>query len=182
LAGGQAAADQFMGKVREHLASLGSAIKEPKTVPVMVKAFANLSGLAQACAREKKVKSVGDIAQFWIGFTRRYALVDFVDVGSGKEEADNKIRGNLPSTVPCTLRFFLLKIAQKFLVSISVTFNVSIYCSPVAMTQGMFRSSDSMLRSQRTLSALPCFQQDLFHQTSVLWDSELRLFLNPYSV
>ncbi len=93
LAGGQAAADQFMEKVREHLVSLGSAIKDPKTVSVMVKAYANLSGLAQACVRDKKVSSVGDMIQFWIGFTRRYPLVDFVDVGSGKEEADNKLKG-----------------------------------------------------------------------------------------
>jgi hypothetical protein len=33
LAGGQAAADQFMEKVREHLSSLDSAIDDPKTVP-----------------------------------------------------------------------------------------------------------------------------------------------------
>jgi hypothetical protein len=96
LAGGQAAADQFMGKVREHLVSLGSTISDPKSVPVMVKAFANLSGLAQACVRERKLSSVGDMTQFWIGFTRRYPLIDFVDVGPGKEEADNKLRGKSP--------------------------------------------------------------------------------------
>lgn len=94
LAGGQAAADQFMEKVREYLASLGSVIGDPKTVPVMVKAYANMSGLAQMCVRDGKLNSVGDMAQFWIGFTRRYALVDFIDVGSGKEEADNKLKGN----------------------------------------------------------------------------------------
>jgi hypothetical protein len=92
--GGQAAADQFMEKVREYLSSLGSAIDDPKTVPVMVKAYANLSGLAQACVRDRKLSSVSDMAQFWLGFTRRYPLVDFVDVGSGREEADNKLRSN----------------------------------------------------------------------------------------
>jgi hypothetical protein len=95
LAGGQAAADHLMEKVREHLASLGPAISDPKTVPVMAKAYANLSGLAQACVRDRKLSSVGDMTQFWIGFTRRYPLVDFVDVGSGKEEADNKLRGKI---------------------------------------------------------------------------------------
>jgi hypothetical protein len=94
LAGGQAAADQFMEKVREYLASLGSVIGDAKTVPVMVKAYANMSGLAQTCVRDRRLSSVGDMAQFWIGFTRRYALVDFVDVGTGKEEADNKLKGN----------------------------------------------------------------------------------------
>lgn len=93
MQGGQSAADDFMTKVREYLVSLGPAIKDAKTIPVIVKAYANLSGLAQACMRDKKVGSVGDMRQFWCGFTRRYPLVDFVDVGAGKEEADNKLRG-----------------------------------------------------------------------------------------
>jgi hypothetical protein len=92
LAGGQAAADQFMEKVREHLASLGAGINDPKSVPVVVKAYAHLSGIAQACVRDRKLSFVGDMTQFWIGFTRRYPLVDFVDVGLGKEEADNKLK------------------------------------------------------------------------------------------
>jgi hypothetical protein len=93
MQGGQSAADDFMTKVREYLVSLGPAMKDAKTIPVIVKAYANLSGLAQACMRDKKVGSVGDMGQFWCGFTRRYPLVDFVDVGAGKEEADNKLRG-----------------------------------------------------------------------------------------
>ncbi|KAH8757115.1 hypothetical protein BGZ57DRAFT_932890 [Hyaloscypha finlandica] len=84
--------DDFMTKVREYLVSLGPAMKDAKTIPVIVKAYANLSGLAQACVRDKKVGSAGDMGQFWCGFTRRYPLVDFVDVGAGKEEADNKLR------------------------------------------------------------------------------------------
>jgi len=90
--GGQSAADKFMEKVREHLASLVPEIEDVKSIPVMVKAYANLSGLAQACVRDGRLNSVGDITQFWIGFTRRYPLIDFVDVGSGKEESDNKLR------------------------------------------------------------------------------------------
>lgn len=95
LLGGQAAADEFMLKAKEYLASVG--IED--TIPVVVKAYANLSGLAQACARDKKVKTVADVVQFWIGFSRRLPLVDFVDVGAGKEEADNKIREVLASNI-----------------------------------------------------------------------------------
>ena len=86
-----------MEKAREYLVSLGPAINDPKTVPVVVKAYANMGGLAQACVRDRKLSAVGDMTQFWIGFTRRYPLVDFVDVGSGKEEADNKLK----STCTC---------------------------------------------------------------------------------
>lgn len=90
-----------MEKVREHLSSLGPSIEDPKTIPVMVKAYANLSGLAQACVRDKKLGSTVDMHQFWIGFSRRYPLVDFVDVGSGKEEADNKLRGKETPELTC---------------------------------------------------------------------------------
>ena len=100
LAGGQAAADQFMEKVREHLVSLGTAIHDPKSVPVVVKAYAHLNGIAQACVRDRKLTFVGEMSQFWIGFTQRYPLVDFVDVGLGKEEADNKLKSKLA----CVLR------------------------------------------------------------------------------
>jgi hypothetical protein len=93
MQGGQLAADKFMEKVREHLAALVPAIPNVKSIPVVVKAYANLSGLAQVCVRDKKLNSIGDLTQFWIGFTRRYPLIDFIDVGFGKEEADNKLRG-----------------------------------------------------------------------------------------
>ncbi len=75
------------------MVALGSSLEGAKTIPVMVKAYANLNGLAQACVRDKKIGSVTDMVQFWVGFSRRYPLVDFIDVGAGKEEADNKLRG-----------------------------------------------------------------------------------------
>lgn len=79
--------------VREHLDSMGSSISDARNVPVVIKAYANMGGLAQACVRDRKLSSVSEMTQFWIGFSRRYPHVDFVDVGPGKEEADNKIRG-----------------------------------------------------------------------------------------
>ena len=82
-----------MAKVREHLLSLGPPFKDAKTVPIMVKAYANLHGLAQACVRNMKLGFVGEMVQFWLGFSRSSPLVDFVDVGPGREEADNKLRG-----------------------------------------------------------------------------------------
>jgi hypothetical protein len=82
-----------MAKVKSHLRSLDS-FKEVEKIPVVIKAYANLYGLAQACVRDKKVPSAQTIVDFWCGFSRRFPLVDFVDVGAGKEEADNKLRGN----------------------------------------------------------------------------------------
>jgi hypothetical protein len=93
LSGGEDAAAEFMAKTREYLVSLGGLVKDATNVQVLVKAYANLEGLAQACVRDKKVNSGYEMRQFWVGFSRKFPMVDFVDVGSVKEEADNKIRG-----------------------------------------------------------------------------------------
>ena len=61
---------------------------------ILVRAYANVRGLGEACVRNGKMKSGASFQSFAQGFTRRQALFDFVDVGTGKEEADNKIRGN----------------------------------------------------------------------------------------
>jgi len=90
--GGQAAAEKFVEKVREHLISLDPASEDAKTIPITVKAYAYLQGSALHCVRQGRLVSVGDLAQFWIGFSRSHFLVDFIDVGHGKEEADSKLR------------------------------------------------------------------------------------------
>lgn len=79
-----------MLKVRQYLHPF---VKDAETVTIMVKAYANLNGLAQACVKNGKLKVGTLLTQFVIGFNRRYPLFDFVDVGPGKEEADNKLRG-----------------------------------------------------------------------------------------
>jgi hypothetical protein len=88
-----------MAKTREYLVSLGGLVKDATNVQVLVKAYANLEGLAQACVRDKKVNSGYEMRQFWVGFSRKFPMVDFVDVGSVKEEADNKIRGTFCSSL-----------------------------------------------------------------------------------
>ncbi|KAH6664527.1 hypothetical protein B0J14DRAFT_661436 [Halenospora varia] len=92
LAGGQDAADDLTAIVREYCLSLGFPVHQAENIPIVVKAYANLFGLGKACAEKQLTNSVYDVIQFWIGFSRRHPLFDFVNVGSGKEEADNKIR------------------------------------------------------------------------------------------
>ncbi|KAH7380813.1 hypothetical protein BKA64DRAFT_713363 [Cadophora sp. MPI-SDFR-AT-0126] len=89
LKGGQLAADMLIEKVKEHLVSLGPSFRDPTTIPIMVKAYANLSGLTYHL---RDIASPKELSQFWIGFSQRSPFIDFVDVGSGKEAADNKIR------------------------------------------------------------------------------------------
>jgi hypothetical protein len=60
---------------------------------ILVKAFANLEGLAIALVRDGRLKDVSQLRAFVTGFSSRRAFFDFVDVGAGKERADHKIRG-----------------------------------------------------------------------------------------
>lgn len=60
---------------------------------IIVRAYANTRGLGRALRRSGKMRENADLASFARGFTQRQGLFDFVDVGSGKEEADEKIRG-----------------------------------------------------------------------------------------
>jgi hypothetical protein len=90
--GGLEAADAFMKITREYLKTLGASIGDAEKVQVVVKAYANLEGQSRACFKDKKlVNRFEDMSQFWIGFTRRFPTFDFVDVGSGKEEADHRL-------------------------------------------------------------------------------------------
>ena len=41
------------------------------------------------------------LREFTLGFTQAKASFDFIDVGHGKERADSKIRGMLPSRARC---------------------------------------------------------------------------------
>jgi hypothetical protein len=88
--GGEQAADELMAKVRECLSSF---IAGAQSIPVMVKCYAYLIGLTKAYVKRGIGMTSMELNQFMVGFTRRYALFDFVDVGAGKEEADSKIRG-----------------------------------------------------------------------------------------
>lgn len=93
LKGGHVAADKLIERVRQHLLTLGASIKNPGSVPIIVKAYANLQRLGNHFAKGNKVASPQDVTAFWAGFSQRNPYIDFVDVGSGKEAADNKIRG-----------------------------------------------------------------------------------------
>ena len=62
-------------------------------VDIVVKAFANVVGLGTALKRDGRIKDANQLRAFVTGFNKRKGLFDFVDVGSGKERADFKIRG-----------------------------------------------------------------------------------------
>ena len=59
----------------------------------MVRVYAHFSGLADYLFRIGSIESTADFFAFAGGFTQHQPLFDFVDVGSGKERADHKLRG-----------------------------------------------------------------------------------------
>ncbi|KAL8989574.1 MAG: hypothetical protein Q9177_001572 [Variospora cf. flavescens] len=90
--GGKQAADELLVQVRKYVGELG--LDMTKT-DVVVRAYANLRGLGRHCARDGLMKATADLGLFANGFTKRQPLFDFVDVGLGKERADDKVRETL---------------------------------------------------------------------------------------
>lgn len=70
---------------------------EAKDVPlnarVICRVYANVLGLGEVLARAGVVEDAYDFELFMRGFTRAKTMFDFIDVGSGKDRADEKIIG-----------------------------------------------------------------------------------------
>ncbi|KAI4122576.1 MAG: hypothetical protein LQ338_005732 [Usnochroma carphineum] len=88
--GGWKAADQIVNAVRSILsdvdASLGGA-------EIILQAYAGMERLASFLLRHNHINEDNDLYQFVTGMNARRPLFDCVDVGWGKERADNKITG-----------------------------------------------------------------------------------------
>ena len=67
----------------------------PNNMDILVRAFANVSGLGRALVREGRLQDINQLRAFATGFSNRQVFFDFVDVGPGKERADYKIQGKI---------------------------------------------------------------------------------------
>lgn len=76
--------------VHQHLTNLPSDYK------IVTRVYANLRGLGDICQRSGIVDKADMIYDFARGLTGSKQLFDFVDVGMGKDRADDKISGNHP--------------------------------------------------------------------------------------
>ncbi|KAI9671490.1 MAG: hypothetical protein M1817_003541 [Caeruleum heppii] len=97
--GGKDAAGLLATTVRDYLQRDFQSI--PSDCKIVARLYANVKGLAEACYFDGIVPSPAVIEDFARGFTKGRHLFDFIDVGSGKERADNKVSGRahfLPST------------------------------------------------------------------------------------
>ena len=93
--GGREAATLLWGFVRDYVTqkipNLSSDYK------IVTRIYANLKGLGDACQRSGMLERTSLIEEFARGFTGSKQLFDFVDVGVGKDRADDKISGTIVS-------------------------------------------------------------------------------------
>ena len=89
--GGREAAGQLWGAVRDYVHQKMPSISSD--YKIVTRVYANLKGLGDACVKSGIVNSPSLLEEFARGFTGSKQLFDFVDVGSGKDRADDKICG-----------------------------------------------------------------------------------------
>lgn len=96
LEGGKKAANALRNAVLEQCPDITDDVE------VIAKVCANITGLAKAMKRDGSLDNMEDLREFTLGFTQGKASFDFIDVGHGKERADEKIKG-----APLTMTNFL---------------------------------------------------------------------------
>lgn len=92
--GGKDAANQLWAAIRDYVTRQLPNVSSPK---IITRIYANVKGLAEACYRAGIVEKTSLIEDFARGFNGSRLLFDFVDVGSGKDRADDKISGTFVS-------------------------------------------------------------------------------------
>jgi hypothetical protein len=85
--GGSKAANTLRAAILEQCGAHASGIEVISIV------YANLAGLCKAMRNDGSLGTENDLKNFSLGFTQARASFDFIDVGHGKDRADDKIKG-----------------------------------------------------------------------------------------
>jgi hypothetical protein len=88
--GGRRAAAMLSAAVQEYVETEGTATLGTR---IVCRLYANVRGLGEVLVRTGAIEEVAVFEEFVRGFTRGKVLFDFVDVGAGKDRADEKIIG-----------------------------------------------------------------------------------------
>jgi hypothetical protein len=99
-AGGRQAASHLNALVKNWIDVDAKDI--PTDSRIVCRVYANVRGLGDVLARKGIVEDVGVFEDFTRGFTRGKVYFDFVDVGSGKDRADEKLIGKSKCLQPQT--------------------------------------------------------------------------------
>ena len=89
--GGQEAAGYLWKAVRENVRDGFPDVNAE--YKIVVRVYANLKALGETCRRAGIIEDASQLEDFARGFTGNKQLFDFIDVGSGKDRADEKITG-----------------------------------------------------------------------------------------
>lgn len=99
--GGRRAAAQIYSAVVNFIQREAKDI--PNEARIICRVYANVRGLAEVLVRTGAITDVATFEDFARGFTRGKTLFDFVDVGPGKDRADEKLIGMSSSLFfPCS--------------------------------------------------------------------------------
>ena len=90
---GEAGGKEAAGRLWNTLHTRVETSELPSDVKVVTRVYANLKGLGEICAKAGIIQRPEIIEDFARGFTGSKQLFDFVDVGMGKDRADDKISG-----------------------------------------------------------------------------------------
>ena len=93
--GGHEAAHKLYGHLKDYFRTSWDWKPHWK---VSVRIFANLTGLVKAYYDAGVVTEARVVREFLVGFNRELPFFEFIDAGSDKEAADNKIKGNHADT------------------------------------------------------------------------------------
>ena len=93
-AGGKEAASMLWTAVRDYVHQQKFGL--PSDFKIVTRIYANLKGLGDVCHRAGILDGSTVIEDFARGFTGSKQFFDFVDVGTGKDRADDKISGRQP--------------------------------------------------------------------------------------
>jgi len=89
--GGKEAAGLLWGCVRDYVNQRDPDL--PSDIRIVTRIYANLKGLADVCCKAGLVEKPSVVDDFARGFTGSKQLFDYIDVGSGKDRADDKLTG-----------------------------------------------------------------------------------------
>jgi hypothetical protein len=88
--GGKDAANQLWAALTQYVSRNLPNVSSPK---IMTRIYANVKGLGNACHQAGIINTPSLMEDFVRGFNESRLLFDFVDVGTGKDRADDKIGG-----------------------------------------------------------------------------------------
>lgn len=79
-------------KAAHRLYKMAKKILPRDSSELVIRVFANVGGLSRALKRSGAVPDLGTVREFTIGFTQAHNHTNFIDVGHGKEGADEKLK------------------------------------------------------------------------------------------